>query len=255
MKSKILNIYKPLGLSPLEAIRRFIEQNRAYEELKMTYAGRLDPMAEGVLLVLAGDAVHEKDQYLKVEKEYEAEILFSLETDTYDTLGLPVEKERVIITEEKIQKEVAKLKGNISLPLPAYSSYKVKSKPLFIWARAGKLDEVEIPIRKTKIYSIKYLRSYEIDKIKLNKVIQKRIDKVSGDFRQEEIKTQWKKLLKNEAVEKFKVARIKFTVSSGTYIRSIAHELGGRLGTSAILFSLIRTRVGGYEIKDSIKLT
>lgn len=255
MKSGILNIYKPLGLSPLEAIKRFIGQNRAYRGLKMTYAGRLDPMAEGVLLVLVGDKVHEKEVYLKEEKEYEADILFGFETDTYDMLGLPLQKEVTNLPDEGIKKELGKFQGEVSLPLPPYSSYKIQGKALFTWAREGKLDEIEIPIRKTVVHNIEFLESYEIRQEELSETIVGRIDKVSGDFRQSEIKDAWKNLLEKEDAEKFKIVKIKFTVSSGTYIRSIAHELGKRLGGGAILLSLIRTRVGEYEVKDSIKLS
>jgi len=255
MKSGILNIYKPLGLSPLETIRRFIGQNRAYSGLKMTYAGRLDPMAEGVLLVLVEEAVHEKDLYLKAEKEYEAEILFGFETDTYDVLGLPLQKEGIKASDERVKKELEKFRGEVSLSLPPYSSYKIQGKPLFAWAREGKLSEIEIPIRKTEVYDIEFLESGEIDQEKLSGMIVKRIDKVSGDFRQGQIKDAWKNLLQNEDPEKFKIVKIRFTVSSGTYIRSIAHELGKRLGGGAILYSLVRTRVGEYEAKDSIRLS
>lgn len=254
MRSEILNIYKPLGISPLMAINRFIEQNKAYAGLKMTYAGRLDPMAEGVLLVLSGDIVNEKDRYLKLEKEYEAEILFGFETDTYDILGIPAKKEKIKISDEEIKEEVKKFQGEISLPLPPYSSYKIKGKPLFAWARERNLDKVEIPIRKTKVYDIKLLENYDIKSGDINKTIAERIDKVMGDFRQNEIKDAWKKLLQNTDTEKFKLIKIKFSVSGGTYIRSIAHELGKRLGSGAILFSLKRTRVGEYKIENAIKL-
>ncbi len=255
MKSEILNIYKPLGLSPLEAINRFLGQNEAYKGLKMTYAGRLDPMAEGVLLALTGEAVHKKDEYLKLEKEYEGEILFGIETDTYDILGIPAQKYKLKIPNNKIKEGIKKFHGKISLPLPPYSSYKIKGKPLFVWAREGKLNEIEIPARKTEIYDIKLIKTSDIDSKNLHKIIRGRIDKVFGDFRQNEIKDKWGKILKNKNPEKFQIAKIKFSVSSGTYIRSIAHELGKRLGGGAILYSLVRTRVGEYEAKDSIRLS
>jgi len=256
MKSEILNIYKPLGLSPLETIKCFVGQNRAYQGIKMTYAGRLDPMAEGVLLVLAGDKIYEKEDYLKLEKEYEAEILIGFETDTYDLLGLPTKKGGVKASGEKIKKEIEKFIGKISLPLPPYSSYKMKGKPLFAWAREGKLSEIKIPARKTEVYNTEFLKSYEIGLEELVKTIEWRIDKTSGDFRQDQTKNAWKKLLEtNYLRSRYIVVKTRFTVSSGTYIRSIAHELGKRLGGGAILFSLIRTRVGDHEIKNSIRLS
>ena len=72
----IINIYKKAGETPLEAINRLRSRRPEYQDVKITYAGRLDPLAEGVLILLAGDAVYEKEKYLKLDKEYEAEILF-----------------------------------------------------------------------------------------------------------------------------------------------------------------------------------
>jgi len=53
----------------------------------MTYAGRLDPLAEGLLLVLTGEECKNKEKYLGLDKEYEVDVLFGFATDTYDILG------------------------------------------------------------------------------------------------------------------------------------------------------------------------
>ena len=90
----ILNIYKKTGETPLETINRLRADKPEYQNAKITYAGRLDPLAKGALILLAGDAVYEKEKYLKLDKEYEAEILFGFETDTYDILGLPKKIEK-----------------------------------------------------------------------------------------------------------------------------------------------------------------
>ena len=83
----VLNIYKPVGISPLDAIKLLQEKFPEYKDVSITYAGRLDPMAEGVLILLTGKEVHKVKEYMKLDKEYEAEILFGFETDTYDILG------------------------------------------------------------------------------------------------------------------------------------------------------------------------
>lgn len=84
----MLNLYKKVGETPLECLGRWVKQNPKYENMKMTYAGRLDPMAEGELLVLVGEECYEKEKYLGLDKEYEFDILFGFGTDTYDILGL-----------------------------------------------------------------------------------------------------------------------------------------------------------------------
>ena len=256
----IFNIYKPIGISPLDAIKLLKEKHPELKNEKMTYAGRLDPMAEGVLIVLAGNAIYEKERYLKMDKEYEGEILFGFETDTYDALGMP---EKIIhyrrsMSIVKIRKILKKFEGEISLPLPPYSSYKIKGKPLFQWAREGKLSEIEIPIRQTKINSVKLLSLDKISGKNLMKTIEQKINLIQGDFRQKEILSRWQKMLpklcSSIKTVTFQTARIKINCSSGTYIRSIAHHLGQELKTGGILLNLKRTRVGNFDIKDSEKL-
>ena len=269
---KILNIYKPVGISPLDAIKALKEKHPELKDEKMTYAGRLDPLAEGVLVILAGNAVYEKEKYLKLNKEYEAEILFGFNTDTYDILGLPENNPQSSpISRFNLDIGVKKLEGGISLPLPPYSSYKIKGKPLFQWARDGKLGEIEIPMRQTKINSAELLSFDKISGQKLLEKIEQKINSVQGDFRQKEILKKWQgKMLPNlsdlpatlslarragsKNKEAFWIAKIKINCSSGTYIRSIAHHLGKELKIGGVILSLTRTKVGNFEIKDSLRI-
>ena len=89
---KILILHKKEGETPLEALNVFRFKNKKYKDVKMTYAGRLDTLVSGLLLVLTGDTVKEKEKYLKLNKEYEFKILFGFATDTYDVLGKVTKK-------------------------------------------------------------------------------------------------------------------------------------------------------------------
>ena len=93
MEKRVI-IYKKVGETPLEALenfrtKRLDEGHVEYRNIPMTYAGRLDPMAEGDLLILIGEECKKKDAYLGLDKEYEVEVLFGIETDTHDVLGIP----------------------------------------------------------------------------------------------------------------------------------------------------------------------
>ena len=253
----VFNIHKPLGISPLDTIKTLKENHPELKGEKMTYAGRLDPMAEGVLLILAGKTVYEKEKYLKLDKEYEGEILFGFETDTYDILGLSKRKKQpTSIT--VLDGIIKNLEGEISLPLPPYSSYKIKGKPLFQWAREGKLDEIKIPMRQTKINSAEMLSLGKVSGKKLLSAIKQKISLIKGDFRQKEILKQWQKMLpelcSSSKMVTFWIAKIKISCSSGTYIRSVAHYLGKELKTGAVLLGLKRTRVGNFDIKNSLRI-
>jgi tRNA U55 pseudouridine synthase TruB len=124
---------------------------------------------------------------------------------------------------------------------------------MFEWARAGKIKEAGKIKRTTKIYKINLIGKWQkIDADDLLKVINKKIDLVKGDFRQEKIKTAWQKVLEKSA-GKYPVIKIKVSCSSGTYIRSLASELGKKLKTGAVLSSLKRTKVGGFMAKDATR--
>ena len=91
-KQAFLKLDKKSGETPLECINRFKVNNPEYKNDKMTYAGRLDPLASGVLLVLVGEECKNKEEYLKLDKEYELTILFGFKTDSFDILGMIDEK-------------------------------------------------------------------------------------------------------------------------------------------------------------------
>ena len=82
----ILN--KEVGETPLFVLEKFKRKNKFYGNKKLTYAGRLDPMAEGKLLVLVGKNCNKKEKYLDLDKEYEFEILMDFKSDTQDILGI-----------------------------------------------------------------------------------------------------------------------------------------------------------------------
>lgn len=241
-------------MTPLEAIRTFQEKNPEYKELKMSYAGRLDPLAEGVLLVLTGDELKEQKKYWGLDKQYEADILFGFSTDTYDVLGIPSYPPHAFEKKIPNQKEIQKFQGNYTFTLPPYSSHKINGKPLFWWARNNKLDEIEIPRKTVKIYKIELREEKNIKKDDLLEKILEKIDSVQGDFRQKEIKEAWKEALKGSPTVEFPVLKIIVNCSSGTYIRSIANELGEKTGTEAVLLNLKRTRVGEFMVENSIRI-
>ena len=79
---------KEIGETPLECLERIRKENNMDENMPMTYAGRLDPMAEGLFIILSGEECKNKEKYTNLDKEYQMEILFGIKTDSYDILGL-----------------------------------------------------------------------------------------------------------------------------------------------------------------------
>ncbi len=249
---EVLNLYKEEGETPLERIERFKRTHSEYKDISMTYAGRLDPMAEGVLLVLAGNAVHEKEKYLGLKKEYEVEVLFGFETDTYDILGkLTRFVQGQTLDKTAIHESLQGYIGKFTQEYPPFSSRTIDGEPLFVKARNGSLPE-EMPKREVEIHSLEMGEMRVIKAQDLLQNISERISKVKGDFRQQEILKMWQEGLQNSANE-FQIVKIKIVCSSGTYMRSLAHSVGKKLGVPALAFSIKRVKVGDFEIVDSQK--
>jgi tRNA pseudouridine55 synthase len=246
---KIVLINKKEGETPLEAVSLFRKKNKEYKEAKITYAGRLDPMAKGLLLLLVGDEVKNKEKYLSLDKEYEFEILFGFSTDTYDVLGKVLKKHNSAIhkieLEKKVKDSLKYFKGKFLQKYPIYSSKTVLGKPLFQYGRDG--EKVDVPEREVLVKKISFIKLRKIKKEKLSNDLIKRISKVKGDFRQKEILLKWEKLLKETALSDYFIASFKISCSSGTYVRGIANSLGERINTPALAYSIKRTKIGKYD--------
>lgn len=252
---QIFNIYKPLGKTPLQVVEEFRKWYPEFVNEKIGYAGRLDPMADGVLLLLIGTENKRKKEYEELTKEYTTEILIGVSTDTYDQLGIVTQLSESKNIDQLLIKHYTKGFIGIHLqPYPPYSSQPVNGRPLFYWARENKLSEIKIPTKKIEIFSAEIL---DFQKKSLKLIIQQinsNIAKVAGDFRQAKIGQTWTKLPIEDKNDLFPLVKVKISCSSGTYIRSFAHKLGTKLQTGAIALSITRTKVGHYTLEESIRL-
>ncbi len=250
-------LHKEWGQTPLETLEVYRQTllekcqtddlarlREKLAEMPMTYAGRLDPAAEGVLLVLIGDETKNKDQYLGLNKEYEIEVLLGLKTDSGDIFGVLENeiKEGENFAEEKIKEIVQSFKGKHLFEYPVYSSKTVQGKPLFQWKNEGRIGEIEIPKKNIEIYNIELHDVYEISIKEVSKKVQEALEKVHGDFRFKEIAESWKIFQQKNLGCNFKVLKITCQCSSGTYMRVLAEKIGKKLGTPALAYSIKRTK-------------
>jgi tRNA pseudouridine55 synthase len=251
MDSKgVFAFWKHPGETLAVLLRRFREEEHFDNEEKITYAGRLDPMAEGVVPLLVGDARFQKDYLLGAVKVYEVDVLLGVGTDTADMLGFMTKVdfgngngEVKGFSVDTIESAIREMKEITELPSPEYSSRPVDGKPLFMHARAG--QKVVVPIKKVVIYA---LELKEIKELPLAAVLDGAIEvikKVQGDFRQQETIEGWQKLKEQSGNQKVQVVSIVTTVSSGTYMRSLAERMGELLGVPALASRIVRTEVKG----------
>lgn len=251
MRQNILLLYKPVSITPLELIEKFRLDNPLYKDSKLGYAGRLDPMAEGLLLILVGDENKKKKAYEKLKKTYEFSVLFGVKTDTYDILGL-AQKNFYHGWEEKdgdkLKKYLKELKKTRLQKYPPFSSRTVNGVPLYKLARENKLSQVEIPTHKIRIYTIKLTKTSHISSKSLMENIEQRVGSVQGDFRQEKILATWREVLGQPMI--FTIKHFEINVTSGTYIREIANQMGEYIGKQSLALSIKRTRLGQFSITD-----
>ena len=240
-----------MGETPLECLERYRVDNPDYQDIKLTYAGRLDPMAEGELLVLVDKECRNKEKYLGLDKEYEFNVLFGFSTDTSDILGLiNLGVAHLSFLDYglgehrgRVEEFLRGLVGKQMQKYPPFSSKTVGGKPLFELAKAGELDKSKIPEREIEIYKADFIESYWTIGKDLRTDIFERISLVKGDFRQEKILKKWGENLSGRGKEKFLVSKIKIKCSGGTYVRVIAQNLGVFLGVPALVLKIKRVKV------------
>lgn len=235
---------KPQGMTPLEAIHQLRTTKPELKNQVMGYAGRLDPMAEGVLVILVGDENKNRTHYERLPKKYEFELLLGISTDSYDGLGLVTQANSLPANWEKqLRKIVQELPHSFEQPYPPYSAARVNGKPLFYWAREGKIHEVTIPTKTVTIDQITILETHLTTIDEILPPLLTRIHMVQGSFRQEEIEKQWINVQKEHHNLQVALIRMEVTCSSGLYIRSLCDDIGHKMTTGGIAYSITRTAV------------
>ena len=241
---KILTLYKPISATPLELIEKYKEKNPEYKYQKMTYAGRLDPMAEGIMIILTGDECKNKQEYLNLDKTYLIDILWGIETDSYDTLGMVENINSNNPNPKEIITKLTTFTKSFEQQYPPYSSKSVNGKPLWQWQKEGRISEIGIPTKNVTIHSIKHIKDYTKSKKDILSKIIANISNLKGNFRQNEIIKSWRE--NTDKITDFHISQIEVNCSSGTYMRSLAHNLGKQLGTAGLALNINRTNVGQY---------
>jgi tRNA pseudouridine55 synthase len=224
--TELLLIDKPRGITSFDVIRRL---RRVYTERyrekapKMGHAGTLDPLATGLMLVGVGKGTKRLTELTKLDKEYVAAVRLGERRTTGDLEGEVVEEQEVAeaaeILQSKISAALCDMQGELTLPVSAYSAIKVDGVPMYKRARkAEQRGEMvdEVPVRGMRI--------------------------LESELREVTV------------TDGRAVAVIRFRVASGTYIRSLAEELGRRVGYPATLQDLRRTQVGEFRIEEALPL-
>lgn len=176
-------------------------------QIRVGHAGTLDPFATGLLVLLLGDATKKANDFLKLDKVYEAEITLGSTSTTGDPEGELTAVNATVPSAEDIEATLQRFVGEIRQRPPIFSAIKVNGQRAYRLARDGK--EVEIPERTVTIHSLELLEYT------------------------------------------YPTLKIRTHVGSGTYIRSLAVDIGEVLSTGAYCSALRRTKIADWDIADA----
>ena len=215
MITGIINLKKDAGMTSHDAVFRL---RRLLREKKIGHGGTLDPDVVGVLPIAVGKATRVLEFMTDSGKVYEGEVTLGFSTTTEDSSGELVAKTPVSkeLSEADVDEAIASLVGDITQIPPMYSAVKVNGKKLYEYARAG--QTVERPQRQVTIHSFTRTSPLEFD----------------GEC-----------------------CRFRFRVacSKGTYVRTLAVDLGAKLGYSSHMSHLTRTASAGLYLEDALTLS
>ncbi|HKQ51001.1 MAG TPA: tRNA pseudouridine(55) synthase TruB [Pyrinomonadaceae bacterium] len=222
----LLIVDKPAGLTSHDVVARV---RRILKERRVGHTGTLDPFATGVLVVLVGRATRLAQFLSGAVKEYEAVVRFGYATDTGDPTGarLPLKEmqneERLRVhpwSEAEVEAALAGLRGEREQVPPMYSAKKIEGRKLYELARQG----VEVERRAVRV------TIHELSATSSGGALVRENEDGTLDL------------------------SIRVRCSAGTYVRTLAEEIGERLGSPAHLASLRRTRAGEFGLEDATGL-
>ncbi|HEY9582672.1 MAG TPA: tRNA pseudouridine(55) synthase TruB [Savagea sp.] len=215
MKHGILPVWKERGMTSHDVVFKL---RKILKMKKIGHTGTLDPEVEGVLPICLGDATRIASLITDTGKEYVAKVKLGWSTETEDQTGEIVERDssHKQLSRAQIEEALAKLTGEIEQTPPMYSAVKVNGKRLYEYAREGKV--IDRPSRIVQIDAIELLE-----------------DAVQFE---------------GEAIE----FSIRVTCGKGTYIRTLAVQIGELLGYPAHMSQLERTMSGGFRAEQCVTL-
>lgn len=211
-----LLIDKPAGLTSHDVVNRI---RRFTGEKRVGHAGTLDPFATGLLIVGVGRvATREMQKLVGLDKVYEAEFVLGASSDTDDRTGVITQAptKSLPLAKGELEWVLSNFIGEISQIPPTYSAIKIGGKKMYEEARKGK-PLVGKP-RRVNVYSIQTHPDLHLAR--------------GGEFK----------------------LALTIHCSSGTYIRSLARDLGAALGGGGYVEQLRRTAIGPFSIQEASTL-
>jgi len=224
IKDGILNVIKPVGISSFSFMRKV---QRKINIKKIGHLGTLDPNACGVLVLLCGRGTKLNQKLSGGSKVYRSIFTFGIETDTLDPEGQVIarnDSDEAIPTKMQIETLLPTLVGEIQIEVPKFSAVHINGERAYDLARKG--IDFTPPTKTVKIHRFELIDLSAQDAELMGRDI-------------------------NIAPNEF---YFEIECETGTYVRSLAKLVANKLGTIAIASSILRTRVGDFDITDAKSL-
>ncbi|ODQ67048.1 pseudouridine synthase, partial [Nadsonia fulvescens var. elongata DSM 6958] len=270
--------------------KKFHRKKFQNPKVKIGHGGTLDPMATGVMVLGLGSGTKQLSNYLgNTVKVYEAVALLGSATTSYDSEGEVLvktvnEEAHKSLTKEKIEAVVAKFSGKLKQTPPLYSALKMNGKPLYEYARSGEplpkeIQPRDIEIKEIELLNVSWDHEYNHPKKEATeeqKLVSNSLNQLcKPEVRPEDVAASadpQTTIGKAEETDEHSVKKVKLsdgssaniinvrdpiihfrvTVSSGTYIRSLIHDIGLALGTTAHMTKLVRLRQSNWELGKNV---
>ncbi|MBQ6149616.1 tRNA pseudouridine(55) synthase TruB [Candidatus Saccharibacteria bacterium] len=247
MEDRIILIDKPAGMSSFGVVARVRRglRDEFGHKVKVGHTGTLDPFATGLLILLSGRYTKKSGEFLKLDKVYEATIKLGFVSSTGDIEGEISPYSVESCPEEGIRECLVE-------GIPEAAAEDKRPSPVKTGARdaAPKLNILESTLQ-TFIGEI-LQKPPKFSAIKINGQRAYKLARAGKDF---EVPTRKVTIYNIEILEyNYPILKIRCHVSSGTYIRTLAEDIGEKLGTGAYCEALRRLKIGEYDVKDAEKL-
>ncbi len=217
-QGEVILINKEKKWTSFDIIRKL---QSTFKYKKFGHAGTLDPLATGLLIICSGKKTKEIDLYQSDTKTYVADVCLGAITESYDAAFSPNQiVDASNITKQCIAKQIPNFIGEITQTPPIHSAIKINGKRAYSLARKGLIPTMKdrvVHIYSMKISSFTNRHTVNID----------------------------------DTIFHFPMVQLEIVCSKGTYIRSVAHDIGKELGVGGFLSDLKRTQIGNCNLNDA----
>ena len=263
-ENQIILVDKPAGISSfgvVAKVRGYLKQQFGHK-VKVGHTGTLDPFATGLLILLSGQMTKKSSEFLKLDKVYEATLKLGYISSTGDPEGEIVE-----YATEKSGNAVSKhLRGANSHFYNSHERVSGTEIPGRVRLTCCKNDDCEPSTLRNSIPDFSVIESCLqgfVGKIKQTppkfsaiKIHGQRAYKLARQNKDFDIPSRQVEIYSIDILEyNYPELTIRVHCSSGTYIRTLAEDIGKALGTGAYLTALRRTKIGSYQVADATPLS